>query len=220
MRQTGDSPRARGKPGRAPAATREEALARAKQRYLAGERVDVQAIARELGLGRVTMYRWFETREGLLGEAVGEIAEERLLKIRGQTRRRGPRGLLDVIDRFNKDVAATYGLAALLEQDKERALRLLTSSSGKVQPRVVAVTQRLIGEEAEAGRFEPAVAPDLLAYGIVRLGEAFLYNDAAIGVRGDTTHLREMQAVLLGLRGGTGQPAKPVKKRARPAKSS
>src|SRR6201999_780971 len=111
-------------------------------------------------------------------------------------------------------VASTYGLAALLEQDKERALRLLTSSSGKVQPRVVAVTQRLIEEEAEEGRLEPAVAPDLLAYGIVRLGEAFLYNDAAIGVRGDTTHLREMQAVLLGLRGGTSHSAKPAKKRA------
>jgi AcrR family transcriptional regulator len=218
MRQTGEGLRARGKPGRAPAATREEALALAKQRYLAGERVDVQAIARELGLGRVTMYRWFETREGLLGEAVGEIAEERLLRIRSRTRKRGAHGLLDIIDRFNKDVTATYGLAALLEQDKERALRLLTSSSGKVQPRVVAVTQRLIEEEAEAGRFEPAVAPDFLAYGIVRLGEAFLYNDAAIGVRGDTTHLREMQAVLLGLRGGTGQSAKPAKQRASPPK--
>jgi AcrR family transcriptional regulator len=209
------------RPGRAPAATRDEALSCAKKRYLAGERVDVQAIARELGLGRVTMYRWFQTRERLLGEAVGEISEERLLQIRSRTRLRGPRGLLQVFDRFNKDVVATAGLGALLEQDKERALRLLTSSAGEVQPRIVATTQKLIEEEAEAGRFEPAVSADLLAYGLVRLGEAFLYNDTAIGVRGDTPHLLEMQAVLLGLR-GAGSASKrraSSNKAARPGKA-
>ena len=34
---------------------------------------------------------------------------------------------------------------------------------------------------------------------IVRLAEAFLYNDAIIGIRGDTDRLREVEAVLLGL---------------------
>jgi AcrR family transcriptional regulator len=200
-------------------------LALAKQRYLAGERVDVQAIARELGLGRVTMYRWFQTRERLLGEAVGEVSEERLLQIRRHTRLRGARGLLQIFDRFNQDVVATAGLGVLLERDKERALRLLTSSAGEVQPRVVATIQKLIEEEVQAGRFEPAVSPDFLAYGMVRLGEAFLYNDTAIGVRGDTRHLREMQAVLLGLRGaGAGASnekaaGKRSRSRARPVKA-
>src|ERR1700722_13424956 len=96
---------ATGRPGRPPACTRETALALATERFLAGERVDVQAIARELGLGRVTMHRWFQTRERLLGEAIGEISEERLLKIRAQTRRRGAAGLLSIFDRFNKEIA-------------------------------------------------------------------------------------------------------------------
>jgi AcrR family transcriptional regulator len=190
----------RRRPGRKPAATRDAALALAKQRYLSCERVDVQAIARELGLGRVTMHRWFQTREGLLGEAIGEISEERLLRIRSQTRRRGPAGLLAVFDRFNRDIAATAGLRALLEADRERALRMLTSGSGSVQPRIVATVARLIEEEVAAGRYEPPIEPSFLAYGIVRLGEAFLYNDTAIGVRGDTDNLREIEAVLLGLR--------------------
>ncbi|HEX8714438.1 MAG TPA: QsdR family transcriptional regulator [Solirubrobacteraceae bacterium] len=195
---------ARRRPGRKPAASRDAALALAKQRYLKGERVDVQAIARELGLGRVTMHRWFQTRERLLGEAIGEISEERLLRIRSQTRRRGPAGLLAVFDRFNKDIAATDGLRILLEQDNERALRMLTSGAGLVQPRIVATVQRLIDEEVAAGRFEPVIDAGFLAYGIVRLGEAFLYNDTIIGVRGDTGNLREIEAVLLGLRPGAG----------------
>jgi AcrR family transcriptional regulator len=190
----------RRRPGRRPAASREAALALAKTRYLSGERVDVQAIARELGLGRVTMHRWFQTRERLLGEAIGEISEERLLKIRSQTRRRGAEGLLSIFDRFNKEIASTTGLRVLLEQDNERALRLLTSGSGEVQPRIVATLKRLIEDEVERG-YEPLIDPGFLAYGVVRLGEAFLYNDTIVGVRDDTENLKGIQAVLLGLRG-------------------
>jgi AcrR family transcriptional regulator len=202
MSERGDGRSERVRPGRAPAASREAVLAVAKATYLAGKRVDVQATARELGLGRVTMYRWFQTREGLLGEAIAEIAEERLLAIRARVRRRGAPGLLEVFDRFNRDVIEGDGLRVLLEQEKERALRLLTSATGLVQPRIVAATQKLIEEEEQAGRFVPAIAPGLLAYGLVRLGEAFLYNDAIIGLRGNTDHLKEMDAVLLGLRSG------------------
>jgi AcrR family transcriptional regulator len=189
----------RRRPGRRPAASREAALALAKSRYLNCERVDVQAIARELGLGRVTMHRWFQTRERLLGEAIGEISEERLLTIRSQTRSRGPAALLSIFDRFNKDIASTAGLRTLLEADNERALRLLTSGAGEVQPRIVATIKRLIEEEVQRG-YEPLIDPGFLAYGIVRLGEAFLYNDTMIGVRGDTENLKEIEAVLLGLR--------------------
>jgi AcrR family transcriptional regulator len=218
MSGRGDGRSERVRPGRAPAASREAVLAVAKARYLAGERVDVQATARELGLGRVTMYRWFQTREGLLGEAIGEIAEERLLAIRARVRRRGAAGLLEIFDRFHKDVIKADGLRALLEQEKERALRMLTSASGPEQPRIVANTQRLIEEEEQAGRFVPAIAPEQLAYGIVRLGEAFLYNDAIIGLRGDTDHLKELDAVLLGLRSGEAEAA--AAKRALPSPAS
>jgi AcrR family transcriptional regulator len=31
--------------------------------YLHGRRIDVQAIAAQLGLGRATIYRWFGSRE-------------------------------------------------------------------------------------------------------------------------------------------------------------
>src|SRR6516164_7483398 len=66
-------------PGRPAAATRDEVLALATERFLAAERVDMQAIARELGLARATMHRWFGTRELLLGETLAKLAEARLL---------------------------------------------------------------------------------------------------------------------------------------------
>jgi AcrR family transcriptional regulator len=188
-----------GRPGRPAAAAREDVLALATERFLAGERVDMQGIARELGLARATMHRWFGTREVLLGEMLIELSESRIALIRSQTPGHGARMLLACFDRFNRNVSATKGLGIWLAQEQERALRVLTSSGGLVQPRVVAAVERLIDTEIKADAYVPTVAPQTLAYAIVRLGESFLYNDAMFGIRGDTLRLREVQAALLGL---------------------
>jgi AcrR family transcriptional regulator len=188
---------ATGRPGRPAASTRETALALATERFLACERVDVQAIARELGLARATMHRWFQTRELLLGEVLGTLAERRLLAIRSEVGGSGPTALVETLDRFNREIAATRGMRALFAQEQERALRILTSSAGVVEPRVVACVERLIDAEVQRGGFDPPTPPAVLAYAMVRLGEAFLYNDAIAGIRGDTQRLRQVQAALL-----------------------
>jgi AcrR family transcriptional regulator len=190
---------ATGRPGRPAAATREAALALATRRFLNCERVDVQAIARELGLARATMHRWFQTREALLGELLGEIGERGLLQIRAETPGSGAEALLATFDRFNRELAASEGMRAFLANEQERALRILTSSGGVAQPRAVAAVQRVIEAEVEAGQYAPKVDPGVLAYAVVRLGEAFLYNDAIVGIRGDTDRLRELEGALLGL---------------------
>src|SRR3954454_13581144 len=174
-----------GRPGRPAAASREDALGLARARFLAGERIDVQAIARELGLARATMHRWFRTRELLLGELMAEVGEERLAVLRRRVGGHGAEALLDSFDAFNRELAAAEGLRALLVSEHDLALRLLTSSSGVVQPRMVAAVQRLIESEMRTG-FETSLEPDLLAYAIVRLAEAFLYSDAVAGAGGDT----------------------------------
>jgi AcrR family transcriptional regulator len=186
------------RPGRPAAATREAALALATKHFTEGERIDVQAIARELGLARATMHRWFQTREALLGEVLAELAERRLLALREQTGGGGADALLSTFDRFNRELAGLEGMRALLAHEQERALRILTSSGGIVQPRVVGTLQRIIDAEVAAGRYRPKVETSVLAYAIVRLGEAFLYNDAIVGIRGDTERLREIEGALLG----------------------
>jgi AcrR family transcriptional regulator len=191
---------ATGRPGRPAASTREAALELARKRFLACERVDVQAIARELGLARATMHRWFQTRELLLGEVLASLGEERLRAIRVEIGGSGPVALLRTFDRFNRELAATRGMRALFTQEQERALRILTSSAGVVEPRVVATVERLIDAEVKNGSFDAPTPPGVLAYAVVRLGEAFLYNDALAGIRGDTERLQQVLAALLGVR--------------------
>jgi AcrR family transcriptional regulator len=184
--------------GRKPAASRDDVLAAALERYLRGRRIDVQAIAAGLGLGRTTVYRWFGSREGLVGETVARAAEPLFEEARAGTAGRGGTGLLDTFDRINRGLAAAPALRSFLEVERD-ALRIITSSAGVVQPRAVAAIRRFIEDEERAGTYRPPVDASTLAYAIVRLAEAFLFNDATARVRGDVDRLREIEAALLGV---------------------
>ena len=186
--------------GRPAAASREDVLDAAMYRYLRGRRIDVRAIAAELGLGRSTVYRWFGSREGLIGEVLVRAADPLLDAARAEASGRGAAALLDTFDRMNRSLAEAPALRQFLEQERATALRLVTSSAGVVQPHFVARITGLIEDEVRAGAYDPPVDPATLGYAIVRLAEAFLYNDAAVGIRGDVERLREVEAALLGVR--------------------
>lgn len=187
-----------GRRGRPATASRQDVVRVVRAQYLAGQRVDVTIVARELGVGRATIYRWFGSRDRLLGEVIAGELEELITTERRAVRRRGVEGLLEVFDRVNRRLAESVPLRRFLEQERAAALRLLTASDGAVQPRGVACITEMITAEAEAGRFDPPADPQTLAYAIVRLAEAFLFNDAAFGMRGDHTRLREVEAALMG----------------------
>ena len=80
--------------GRPATATREDVLRAARAQFAAGLRLDVTVIARELGLGRATIYRWFGSREHLLADAVATELEVLVARARREVTQRGPVGLL------------------------------------------------------------------------------------------------------------------------------
>ncbi len=199
------------KRGRPAAASREEVLRAVTEQYLAGERADLSLVAHRLGLSRATIYRWFGSRDTLLGEVIARELEQLVERERRAVRQRGAAGLLEVFDRINRSLARSQALRRFLERERIVALRLLTSGSGVVQPRAVACVETMIETEVSSGRYEPPASIATLAYAIVRLAEAFLYNDTATGIRGDHRALREVEAALLGVTTGhgSGSPGRP-----------
>jgi AcrR family transcriptional regulator len=185
--------------GRPPAASREDVLNAAMARYLRGRRVDVQAIAAELGLGRTTIYRWFGSRERLIGEVLAAAAGPLIEDARAQAGGEGGPALLDTFDRLNRSLVDARALRQFVERERAAAVRIITSGTGVAQRRMVERITALIEAEVRAGAYEPPVEPATLAYAIVRLAEAFLFNDAAAGMRGDVERLREVEAALLGV---------------------
>ncbi|TMK40073.1 MAG: TetR/AcrR family transcriptional regulator [Actinobacteria bacterium] len=186
-------------PGRPAAASREDVLDAALYRYLRGQRVDVQAIAAELGLGRSTIYRWFGSRDGLIGEAIVAATRPVFAKARRGARGKGAHLLLDIFDRFNRRLADAPALRSFLEHEHDAALRIITTSGGTVQPQMVEMICSVIEAEIEAGSYDPPVDAADLAYAIVRLAEAFLFREPIAGRRGDVDRLRNVEAALLGI---------------------
>ena len=185
--------------GRPATASPENVLSAATAQYLAGRRLDLTELARGLGMSRATIYRWFGSRESLLGEVLARQFEVLVAHRRAAVRERGAQGLLEVFDRINRDLSRSKPLRRLLEQEPSGSMRLLTSTRGIVQPRAVACVEHLIAEEVRAGTYDPPADPGTLAYAVVRLAEAFLYNDAASGIRGDHRRLHDVEAALLGV---------------------
>ncbi|WP_054813879.1 QsdR family transcriptional regulator [Nocardia arizonensis] len=186
-------------PGRPASATREQVLDLTRRAFLAGERVDVQAIAAELGLSRASVYRWFGSRDGLLGTMLAAEHQRMLDRADARSRSRGAARILDVFDRVARWESDNEPFRRYFEHEPIYGLRIITASDGPVQPRVVAAVETLIARVEEEDGYRPPLERPLLAYALVRLGEAFLYNDRAAGIHGDVDRLRQVLAVLLGV---------------------
>jgi AcrR family transcriptional regulator len=186
--------------GRPAAATRDDVLRIALDRFLHGRRIDLRSIASELGLGRTTLYRWFGSREGLIGEVLVLAGNPLFDEAHAKARGRGAARLLDAFEGVNRGLAEAPALRQFLAQERDVARRIITSSAGLVQPNAVRRLTEWIEEEVRVGAYSPPVEPATLAYAIVRLAEAFIYNDAVAGIRGDVERLGEIEAVILGVK--------------------
>ena len=157
-----------------------DAYAAATRTYLAGERLDMRELARELDISRNTLYRWTGGRDQLLADVVWRLSEHAITEIWTSTaRRRGARRLREALRLYLVTVVGSEALHAFLRNETHAALRLLTAR-GPFQDRLVAEVARLMQAEADRGTWTPRGSVDTLAYAVVRLIEGFVYNDAIV----------------------------------------
>jgi AcrR family transcriptional regulator len=187
--------RSRGRPS---SATKEQFLEATTQRFLAGERVEIQSICAELGLSRATVHRWFGSRDHVLGEVMVGLVVPLFRQIEQVTHGTGGERLVEVFERQLRALAADRAFRRFLEHERDAAQRILTASDGVVEPRVVDLIRAMIEEEVGRG-YAPPADPDVVAYAIVRIAESFLYTDTSKGFRGDFGRLRDVYAALLGV---------------------
>jgi AcrR family transcriptional regulator len=159
-----------------------------------GARLDMSALAAELGISRTTLFRRVGNREDLLGEAMWLLSERTLAaagrrwrEVNGDAVRDSGGGLrcLWVMARYRAAIAGHDGVRMLLAEEPVAAIRVLTDPVGRVQPRVVSAYVDLLGEDIAAGGFVPVVDVETLAYAVVRLGETFLYADVMASRKAD-----------------------------------
>lgn len=187
-------------PGEEPApATPAAAFRLARRRFLAGERLDMRALADELGVSRQTLYRWTGPREELLSDVLFALSDaifERAM--RETTQLAGPERLLAVFRRHVTAIVTSDSLQTFLRRETHTALRLLTARHGSVNGRTVRRLAELYRAEQAAGHFTPPADIDTLAFAVVCLTESFIYNDASAAVEPEVERAAAVVALLLG----------------------
>jgi len=155
--------------------------------------VDMSAMAAELDVNRVTLYRWIGSRETLLVEIVWSLAERTLADVSAEIGGRGPERVVAVVTRFVELVIANPGMQRWLAEEGELAMRLLTRSDRGFQPRLIDWVDGLLQREQvqlEADRRE-------LAYVLVRVIESYIYLDLILGERPDARRAEPILRLLL-----------------------
>jgi AcrR family transcriptional regulator len=166
-------------------ATPLDALRVAREQWLASGRLDMGALAGELGISRATLYRWVGTRERLLGEVLWTLAAAAIREARARAKGTGADFLADSIERYMRAALQSEPVTRFLRQEPELALRVLTSKHSPMQRRSIAAMAEQLREQVQAGKLEPALDPDDLAYVIVRIVESYLFSDLITGTEPD-----------------------------------
>lgn len=172
--------------GRRPSAL--DAFLAARRRFVAGERVDMTALAGQLGVNRVTLYRWVGSREQLLVEVVWSLARRTLDDLEAR-HRRGPQRSVKILTEFLEATIAHPGMQRWLAEEGESAMKLLTRHDTDFQPRLIAAVEALI-DPADPDRHE-------VAYALVRVIESYTYLDLITGETPDAGRARPIFARLL-----------------------
>ena len=178
--------------GTRPRSGADEAFRLARQAFLAGERIDMQRLAAELGVNRVTLYRWVGNRARLLGDVAWALAERTIDHELEHSETRGGERIAEVVTGFIEAVRTNEGMRRTVAQEGPVAVRLMTAGEGAVQPRLVEKFRTILEAEVGGGAFTPTAPLDEIAYALVRVCEACVYLDLLVDQHPDLDRVARM----------------------------
>lgn len=151
----------------------------ARHRFARGERIDMQGIADELGVNRVTLYRWVGSREQLITEVLWATTRRSFDAYKAALGE--PPFAARALTVFVQDVNKHTGMQQLLDDEPALALSLLTSRSGNYQHRYLELVRDLIRTDRDAQLMSTDIPIDDLAYTAVRITESYIHTRAITG---------------------------------------
>lgn len=157
----------------------------ARHRFIAGRRIDMGALATELGVDRTSLFRWVGNRDALLAEVLWSLAVPTFDHADAATHASGADRVQGALTRFVADLIDAAYFRDWIIREPSRALRILTGGASPVHRRFVVVTEILLSEELSAGRMTTPLPTHDLATVLVRVAESYAYADLIAGEQPD-----------------------------------
>lgn len=180
-------------------ATEEDAYALAREMFLAGERVDMQTLAAQLGISRATLHRWVQTRENLLDHVLGRLAVEYFAMGRAEASGTPDDVLCVTVGAIADAALGSDAIRGFVEREPELALRLMLNDRSRVRRQLVRDMRALVAEVLP----DEAAALDGFADAAIEVGLALLWPYLVAGDQPTGRHLTDVTRTLLaGTRAG------------------
>ncbi|WP_020662063.1 QsdR family transcriptional regulator [Amycolatopsis benzoatilytica] len=183
-----------------PKATPLAALELARKWFNQGRRIDIQGLAAELGVSRVTLHRWVGTREQLLTEVLWASTDRALSRLHDAVvAEQVPSShTAEVLSRWSAEVIGHAGVRRLQTEEGEMFARLAMLNHSEFQRRLIDRVAQLISADRERDRITGIdLEADELAYATVRITESFIHTPAITGNAPDPdTNARVLHALL------------------------
>lgn len=173
-------------------ARRTDAIELARDRFLAGDRLEMQMLADELDVSRTTLYRWVGEREQLIGEVFGSLVDRWLELVEPEAEGEGSDRFLDLLRRFLEFAADSEPLTEFTQREPALAIRVLMDPDGPATAHANAALKRLLAE------IDPSVAvSDQIANSIGLLARTLVWANIATGRQPDVDGAVELAGMLL-----------------------
>ncbi|MBI5063918.1 MAG: transcriptional regulator [Desulfatitalea sp.] len=153
----------------------------ARRQWLAGQRICVGELAKELGIGRAKVYRWVGSKELLLDEIIWSMAKPTFEKSIQATSGAGIYQIVGVHRHFMTTILSFPPLQQFIHHDPPYALRILSKDAVSAHERLIAVTAKHMAEQAAAGHIQLPRPAEQLAEMIIRTNESVIYYDIISG---------------------------------------
>ncbi|WP_372750704.1 QsdR family transcriptional regulator [Litorivivens sp.] len=176
-------------------------LALARERWVETARLDLGELARELGIGRATIFRWVGSRDALMGEVIWSFHEPELHRALQQSGNRGAALMADLCRESMESVLCFEPMRQWAHRDSEYALKILSSETGVIHGRAVAFALQVLRREMADGHIAPVLALDELARLLVRIETSFLFSDLACGREPSVDSACKAVEILVAARG-------------------
>lgn len=151
----------------------------ARRRWLKGERINLSELAKEVGIGRATLFRWVGSKDQLMVEILWSLYEPIFRTAVAESGGTGVDHLVAVHRRVMEEILAAEPVQRFLRQDPDYALRILADTQGTLHARIVALTREHLESLEARGELSLPIPASRFATVLIRINTSLMYSDSA-----------------------------------------